>query len=86
MYNLKNIYINCNTNNFKYFNLKYLILQQVVLPRRYRTVDPSIHTNTSTTEYILLTKKCIESYLASWNVIHYKYSAYSGSYIQLPSE
>lgn len=58
----------------------------MVLPRRYRTVDPSIHMNANTTDCALLTKRCIESYLANWNVIHYKYSAYSGSYIQLPSE
>ncbi|XP_026816048.1 dedicator of cytokinesis protein 9 isoform X1 [Rhopalosiphum maidis] len=61
-------------------------VSQVVLPRRYRTMDPSIPSNADTTNCSLLTKRCIESYLANWNVIHYKYSAYSGSYIQFPSE
>lgn len=49
-------------------------------------MDPSIPVNVATTDCSLLTKRCIESYLSNWNVIHYKYSAYSGSYIQLPSE
>lgn len=58
----------------------------MVLPRRYRTMDSSIPENINTNECSLLTKRSIESYLANWNVIHYKYSAYSGSYLQLPSE
>lgn len=49
-------------------------------------MDPSIPSNADTTECSLLTKRCIESYSANWHVIHYKYSAYSGSYIQFPSE
>lgn len=58
----------------------------MVLPRRYRTVDISIPVNVEATECSLLTKRCIESYLANWHVIHYKYSTYSGSYIQFSSE
>lgn len=61
-------------------------LQQVVLPRRYRTIDPSIPVNADITDCSLLTRRCIETYLANWNVIHYKYNVYSGSYVQLPSE
>jgi len=49
-------------------------------------MDSSIPENFNIAECSLLTKRSIESHLANWNVIHYKYSAYSGSYIQLPLE
>lgn len=32
----------------------------------------------------MFTKQCINSYSSNWNLIHYKYSAYSGSYANLP--
>lgn len=32
----------------------------------------------------MFTKQCINSYSSNWNLIHYKYSAYSGSYTNLP--
>jgi hypothetical protein len=32
----------------------------------------------------LLSKECIKSYSSDWNLIYYKYSAYSGSYLDLP--
>lgn len=32
----------------------------------------------------LFTKQCISSYSCNWNLIHYKYNAYSGSYAELP--
>ncbi|XP_050434883.1 dedicator of cytokinesis protein 9 isoform X2 [Adelges cooleyi] len=60
-------------------------ISQVVLPRRYRTLDSGIPEET-TTECSLFTKRCIQSYSSNWHVIHYKYSAYSESYFQLPSE
>lgn len=32
----------------------------------------------------MFTKQCVNSYSCNWNLIHYKYSAYSGSYADLP--
>jgi len=58
----------------------------VILPKRHRTVDPSISVNIDTTNCSLLTKRCIENYLAEWQILHYKYSAYSGSYIEFSPE
>ncbi|VVC41311.1 Hypothetical protein CINCED_3A009340 [Cinara cedri] len=47
-------------------------------------MDANIPAKTDITACALFTKRCIESYLSNWQFIHYKYSAYSGSYIQLP--
>ncbi|XP_050528941.1 dedicator of cytokinesis protein 9 isoform X2 [Daktulosphaira vitifoliae] len=58
-------------------------ISHVVLPRRYRTVDSGIPEE-DIKECSLLTKKCIQNYSSNWHVIHYKYSAYSESYFQLP--
>lgn len=49
-------------------------------------MDANIPANADITTCALFTKRCIESYLANWQFIHYKYSAYSGSYIQLPPQ
>ncbi|XP_043521247.1 dedicator of cytokinesis protein 9 [Frieseomelitta varia] len=59
--------------------------KQVVLPRRYRTLVPTV-SQTSNNEggENLLTKECLKSYTSNWNLIHYKYSAYSGTYLELP--
>lgn len=32
----------------------------------------------------LLTKECLSSYTSNWNLVHYKYAAYSGGYLELP--
>lgn len=32
----------------------------------------------------LLTKECLHSYTSNWNLVHYKYAAYSGTYLELP--
>lgn len=32
----------------------------------------------------LLTKECLRSYTSNWNLVHYKYSGYSGTYLELP--
>ncbi|XP_012262836.2 dedicator of cytokinesis protein 9 isoform X6 [Athalia rosae] len=63
-------------------------VSQVVLPRRYRTVISTVQHNSENTESTegcsLLTKECLRSYASNWNLVHYKYTAYSGSYLELP--
>ncbi|XP_034950532.1 dedicator of cytokinesis protein 9 isoform X2 [Chelonus insularis] len=61
-------------------------VSQIVLPRRYRTVQPIVQNileETDGTES-LLTKECLKSYASNWNLVHYKYAAYSGTYLDLP--
>ncbi|XP_006571706.1 dedicator of cytokinesis protein 9 isoform X1 [Apis mellifera] len=61
-------------------------VSQVVLPRRYRTLVPTVSQTSDNEEggENLLTKECLRSYTSNWNLIHYKYSAYSGTYLELP--
>ena len=58
----------------------------MVLPRRYRTLVPTVSQTSNNEEggETLLTKECLKSYTSNWNLIHYKYSAYSGTYLELP--
>lgn len=58
----------------------------MVLPRRYRSVVPTAQHVTECDEGAenLLTKECLRSYTSNWNLVHYKYSAYSGTYLELP--
>lgn len=64
----------------------YYFRQQVVLPRRYRTLVPTVQCITNCEEEAenLLTKECLRSYTSNWNLVHYKYAAYSGTYLELP--
>uniref|UniRef100_A0A8D9FDQ4 Dedicator of cytokinesis protein 9 n=1 Tax=Cacopsylla melanoneura TaxID=428564 RepID=A0A8D9FDQ4_9HEMI len=59
-------------------------ISQVVLPRRYRTVCHSVPSHINLKECSLFTRECIKTYTCNWHLIHYKYSAYSGSYLDLP--
>ncbi|XP_018313730.1 dedicator of cytokinesis protein 9 isoform X2 [Mycetomoellerius zeteki] len=61
-------------------------VSQVVLPRRYRSVVPTSQHITESEEGAenLLTKECLSSYVSNWNLVHYKYAAYSGAYLKLP--
>ncbi|XP_023290391.1 dedicator of cytokinesis protein 9 isoform X2 [Orussus abietinus] len=61
-------------------------VSQVVLPRRYRTTVPTVPQilESSEEKENLLTKECLRSYASNWNLIHYKYTAYSGTYLDLP--
>ncbi|XP_046469333.1 dedicator of cytokinesis protein 9 isoform X6 [Neodiprion pinetum] len=63
-------------------------VSQVVLPRRYRTVVSTVRQVSESTESedgcSLLTKECLKTYSSNWNLVHYKYTAYSGSYLELP--
>ncbi|XP_035734604.1 dedicator of cytokinesis protein 9-like isoform X2 [Vespa mandarinia] len=61
-------------------------VSQVVLPRRYRAIVPTAQYISDNDEEggSLLTKECLRSYTSNWNLIHYKYSAYNGSYLDLP--
>lgn len=58
----------------------------MVLPRRYRTLVPTVQCITNCEEEAenLLTKECLRSYTSNWNLVHYKYAAYSGTYLELP--
>ncbi|KAK9870395.1 hypothetical protein WA026_007964 [Henosepilachna vigintioctopunctata] len=59
-------------------------ISQVVLPRRCRTLSSSIPSKNEVERCSLFTRECINSYLSNWNLVHYKYNAYSGTYIDLP--
>ncbi|XP_015607279.1 dedicator of cytokinesis protein 9 isoform X3 [Cephus cinctus] len=61
-------------------------VSQVVLPRRYRTVVPTVQNVSEMTDggESLLTKECLRSYASNWNLVHYKYTAYSGTHLDLP--
>lgn len=57
------------------------------MPKRYRT---TIHTvpqqNSTIQDCNLFTRQCINTYLANWNIVHYKYNGYSGTYADLPNK
>lgn len=57
-----------------------------MLPRRYRTISSTVPEKIESQDCNLFTKQCINSYSCNWNLIHYKYSAYSGSYAELPKQ
>lgn len=59
--------------------------QQIVLPRRFRTLSQNFPSYQETENCNLFTKQCINSYSTNWNLIHYKYNAYSGTYAELPN-
>ncbi|CAG9862855.1 unnamed protein product [Phyllotreta striolata] len=59
-------------------------ISQIVLPRKIRTLQQTIPPPEETENCSLLTKQCIKNYSCDWTTIHYKYSAYSGSCIDLP--
>lgn len=59
-------------------------VSQVVLPRRYRTTCHSVPACLENFKCGLFTKECLKSYTSNWNLVHYKYNAYSGSYLELP--
>ncbi|XP_071453557.1 dedicator of cytokinesis protein 9 [Hetaerina americana] len=60
-------------------------VSQVVLPRKYRTLGNNVPSEESELAGCgLLIRECVKSYSSNWNIIHYKYSAYSGSYLSLP--
>ncbi|GJQ82839.1 hypothetical protein Trydic_g13541 [Trypoxylus dichotomus] len=59
-------------------------ISQVVLPRRCRTVNQTVPSRSEIEQCNLFTRQCVASYSSNWNLIHYKYSAYSGTYADLP--
>nr|XP_023030048.1 dedicator of cytokinesis protein 9 [Leptinotarsa decemlineata] len=61
-------------------------ITQVVSPRKFRTVSQTFPSTAETENCSLFSKQCINSYSSSWNLIHYKYNAYSGSYADLPQK
>ncbi|KAL0894603.1 hypothetical protein ABMA27_013165 [Loxostege sticticalis] len=58
-------------------------VSSVVLPRRWRTVTTAVPDVRTAATCPLLTRQALLSYASSWNLIHYKYSSYSGSYLNL---
>ncbi|KAG5877388.1 hypothetical protein JTB14_027999 [Gonioctena quinquepunctata] len=61
-------------------------ISQIVLPRRFRTLCQTFPSIAETENCSLFSKQCINSYSSNWNLIHYKYNAYSGSYTDLPQK
>lgn len=69
-----------------------MTLQQVVLPRRFRTVLPPVpgcmvaaeEQLSQLAQSPLLARESLRSYGANWSLVHYKYSGYAGSYLDLP--
>ncbi|KAG6459344.1 dedicator of cytokinesis protein 9 isoform X2 [Manduca sexta] len=59
-------------------------VSSVVLPRRWRTVTTAVPDVRTAASCPLLTRQALLSYASSWNLIHYKYSSYSGTYLNLP--
>ncbi|XP_045485873.1 dedicator of cytokinesis protein 9 [Pieris rapae] len=59
-------------------------VSSVVLPRRWRTVTTAVPDVKTSATCPLLTRQALLSYASSWNLVHYKYSNYSGSYHNLP--
>ncbi|XP_050675433.1 dedicator of cytokinesis protein 9-like [Leptidea sinapis] len=59
-------------------------VSSVVLPRRWRTVTTAVPDVRTASTCPLLTRQALLSYASSWNLVHYKYSNYSGSYHNLP--
>ncbi|XP_049871737.1 dedicator of cytokinesis protein 9 [Pectinophora gossypiella] len=59
-------------------------VSSVVLPRRWRTVTTAVPDVRTAATCPLLTRQALLSYASSWNLIHYKYSSYSGTYLNLP--
>ncbi|XP_028029187.1 dedicator of cytokinesis protein 9 [Bombyx mandarina] len=59
-------------------------ISSVVLPRRWRTVTTAVPDVRIAASCPLLTRQALLSYASSWNLIHYKYSNYSGTYVNLP--
>ncbi|KAJ2944618.1 hypothetical protein O0L34_g3971 [Tuta absoluta] len=59
-------------------------VSSVVLPRRWRTVTTAVPDVRTASTCPLLTRQALLSYASSWNLIHYKYHSYSGTYVNLP--
>ncbi|XP_045766053.1 dedicator of cytokinesis protein 9 isoform X2 [Maniola jurtina] len=59
-------------------------VSSVVLPRRWRTVTTAVPDVRTAATCPLLTRQALLSYASSWNLVHYKYNSYSGSYLNLP--
>ncbi|XP_050306735.1 dedicator of cytokinesis protein 9 isoform X2 [Anthonomus grandis grandis] len=59
-------------------------ISQVVLPRRCRTLSPTLPSENEIQHCNLFTKQCVKSYSSSWQVVHFRYAQYSGSYADLP--
>lgn len=59
-------------------------VSQAVIPRAIRTTVPTIPPNASSESLPLFVRQCIKTYTADWHTVVYKYSAYSGTFKELP--
>lgn len=57
----------------------------MVLPRRSRTLSPALPSDSEIEHCNLFTKQCVKSYSSNWQVVHFRYSQYSGGYQELPN-
>lgn len=56
------------------------------MPKRYRTTIHTVPQNSTLHDCNLFTRQCINTYLANWNIVHYKCNGYSGTYADLPNK
>ncbi|XP_055085020.1 dedicator of cytokinesis protein 11 isoform X2 [Periophthalmus magnuspinnatus] len=61
-------------------------VSEVQISRQRRTVVPSVPQNAEREARSLFAKECIKMYNTDWNVINYKYEAYSGDFRMLPTK
>ncbi|KAF5283763.1 hypothetical protein FQA39_LY17201 [Lamprigera yunnana] len=59
-------------------------ISQIVLPRCYRTTNQFIPFKQETEGCSLFTKQCINTYSSNWNLVSFKYNAYSNGYANVP--
>ncbi|XP_055012660.1 dedicator of cytokinesis protein 11 isoform X2 [Boleophthalmus pectinirostris] len=61
-------------------------VSEAQISRQRRTVVPSVPQNAEREARSLFAKECIKMYNTDWNVINYKYEAYSGDFRTLPTK
>ncbi|XP_072315013.1 dedicator of cytokinesis protein 11 isoform X2 [Eucyclogobius newberryi] len=61
-------------------------VSEAQISRQRRTVVPSVPQNAEREAKSLFAKECIKMYNTDWNVINYKYEAYSGDFRMLPTK
>ena len=62
----------------------HIFFQDAVLVRQLRTEHSSVPVGAEKEVSHLLAQECIKSYTGNYSLVHNKYEAYSGSYLNLP--